>query len=116
MRSTSFFAQRTLCSDFSKTIALDDTHVDAYYKRGQAKHQIEAYKDAINDCTKILEINPKNVDAYYLRGVLRVEYGQIEMGCLDLSKAGELGDLNAYEVIRQRCNRRFSNDEGGDGE
>jgi hypothetical protein len=44
------------------------------------------------------------VDAYYLRGVLRIEYGQLSDGCLDLSKAGELGDLKAYEMIRERCN------------
>lgn len=101
-------------SDFTKTIELNENHVEAYYMRGKAKHEVEAYQDAINDCTKILEINSKNVDAYYLRGILRVEHGQLELGCLDLSKAGELGDLKAYEVIRQRCNtRRFSQDDEG---
>ena len=71
-----------------------------------AKQQLEAYEDAINDCSKIIEINPKNLDAYFLRGVLRIEHGQLEAGCLDLSKAGELGDIKAYEVIRERCNQR----------
>ncbi|MGB3182495.1 MAG: tetratricopeptide repeat protein [Cyclobacteriaceae bacterium] len=93
-------------SDFSAVIKLNANHVEAYYKRGQAKHQLEAYSDAINDCSKILEINPKNVDAYYLRGLLLIEHGQLEAGCLDLSKAGELGDLKAYEVIRERCNQK----------
>lgn len=103
-------------SDFSKTIELNENYVEAYYMRGKAKHEIEAYQEAINDCTKILEINPKNVDAYYLRGILRVEHGQLELGCLDLSKAGELGDLKAYEVIRQRCNtRRFNQGDDDDG-
>ncbi|MCG8322684.1 MAG: tetratricopeptide repeat protein [Cytophagales bacterium] len=93
-------------SDYSQAIALDVTHVDAYFKRGKAKHQLEAYQDAINDCTKILEIHSNNVDAYYLRGILRIEHGQLEQGCLDLSKAGELGDLKAYEVIKERCNSK----------
>jgi tetratricopeptide (TPR) repeat protein len=93
-------------ADFSKTISLNDKFVDAYFKRGQAKHQLEAYNDAINDCSKILEINPKNVDAYFLRGILRIEHGQTEGGCLDLSKAGELGDLKAYETIRDKCNNK----------
>jgi tetratricopeptide (TPR) repeat protein len=92
--------------DFSKVINVQQNNVEAYFKRGQAKQQLEAYEDAINDCTKILEINPKNVDAYYLRGVLRIEYGQRTLGCLDLSKAGELGDLKAYEIIREKCNDR----------
>ncbi len=91
-------------NDYSKTIELNENNLDAYYKRGQAKQQLEAYQDAINDCTKIIEKDRDNVDAYYLRGVLRIEYGQLSEGCLDLSKAGELGDLKAYEMIRERCN------------
>jgi tetratricopeptide (TPR) repeat protein len=91
-------------NDYTKTIELNENNLDAYYKRGQAKQQLEAYQDAITDCTKILEKDPKNVDAYFLRGVLRIEYGQLSQGCLDLSKAGELGDLKAYEMIRERCN------------
>jgi len=27
-----------------------------------------------------------------------------EKGCLDLSKAGELGDREAYRAINERCN------------
>lgn len=91
-------------NDYTEAIELNENNLDAYYKRGQAKQQLEAYQDAINDCTKILEKDPKNVDAYFLRGVLRIEYGQPSQGCLDLSKAGELGDLKAYEMIRERCN------------
>lgn len=91
-------------NDYTKTIELNENNLDAYYKRGQAKQQLEAYQDAINDCTKIIEKDKDNVDAYYLRGVLRIEYGQLSEGCLDLSKAGELGDLKAYEMIRERCN------------
>lgn len=93
-------------ADYTKTISLNENHIEAYYMRGQAKHQLEAYQDAINDCTKILEINNKNVDAYFLRGILRIEHGQVEKGCLDLSKAGELGDISAYEVIREKCNQK----------
>ena len=94
--------------DYSKSISLDDSNIQAYLKRGQAKHMVEAYEDAINDCTKILEMNPENVDAYYLRGVLRIEHGQTVEGCLDLSKAGELGDIRAYDMIKERCNKRFN--------
>ena len=93
--------------DFSKVIELDDNNVKAYLKRGEAKQQLEAYEDAINDCSRIIEINNKDVDAYFLRGILRIEYGQLEKGCLDLSKAGEMGDLKAYELIRERCNQSY---------
>jgi tetratricopeptide (TPR) repeat protein len=91
-------------NDYTQAIALNENNLEAYYKRGQAKQQLEAYQDAINDCTQILNKDSKNVDAYFLRGVLRIEYGKLAEGCLDLSKAGELGDLKAYEMIRERCN------------
>ncbi len=93
-------------SDYSTAIDKDVTYVDAYFNRGKAKQKLAAYKDAIHDCSKILEIKADNREAYSLRGILLIEYGEIEKGCLDLSKAGELGDMKAYELIKEKCNIR----------
>ncbi len=92
-------------ADFTSCIAFNENNIEAYFNRGKAKQFLLAYEDAINDCTKIIQINPKSQDAYYLRGILRLEFGDLQNGCLDLSKAGELGDLHAYEVIKERCNQ-----------
>lgn len=93
-------------ADYTSAIALNENYIDAYFNRGKAKQYLQAYEDAINDCTKIIQLNSKNVDAYYMRGLLRIEFGDVKNGCLDLSKAGELGDLKAYEAIREKCNQR----------
>lgn len=93
-------------ADFSSAIAINENYIEAYFNRGKAKQYLQAYEDAINDCTKIIQINPKNVDAYYMRGILRINFGDVKNGCLDLSKAGELGDLKAYESIKERCNQK----------
>jgi tetratricopeptide (TPR) repeat protein len=85
-------------ADFTAAISINENHIDAYFNRGKAKQFLLAYEDAINDCSKIIQINPKNVDAYYMRGILRINFGDMKNGCLDLSKAGELGDLRAYEI------------------
>ncbi|MBX2969360.1 MAG: tetratricopeptide repeat protein [Cyclobacteriaceae bacterium] len=92
--------------DYTAAIALNENYIDAYYNRGKAKQFLQAYEDAINDCSKIIAINKKNVDAYYMRGLLRIEFGDLKNGCLDLSKAGELGDLKAYELIKEKCNQK----------
>ena len=92
--------------DYTAAIALNENYVEAYYNRGKAKQYLLAYQDAINDCSKIIAINKKNVDAYYMRGILRIEFGDLKNGCLDLSKAGELGDLKAYELIKEKCNQK----------
>lgn len=99
--------------DFSAAIAINENYVEAYFNRGKAKQMLQAYQDAINDCTKIIQINPKSVDAYYMRGILRIDFGDMKNGCLDLSKAGELGDLKAYEVIKDRCNQKTQDHDGG---
>jgi tetratricopeptide (TPR) repeat protein len=92
--------------DYTAAITLNENYIDAYYNRGKAKQFLQAYEDAINDCSKIIAINKKNVDAYYMRGLLRIEFGDLKNGCLDLSKAGELGDLKAYEMIKEKCNQK----------
>lgn len=92
--------------DFTAVIAINENFVEAYFSRGRAKQFLQAYQDAINDCSKIIQINPKNSDAYSMRGILRIEFGDTKNGCLDLSKAGELGDLKAYELIKEKCNQK----------
>jgi len=42
--------------------------------------------------------------AYYHRGLAKILSGQKDNGCLDLSKAGDLGLAEAYESIRELCN------------
>jgi tetratricopeptide (TPR) repeat protein len=91
-------------ADYTSAIAINENYIDAYFNRGKAKQFLQAYEDAINDCSKIIQLHPKNVDAYYMRGILRIDFGDMKNGCLDLSKAGELGDLKAYEMIKEKCN------------
>ncbi len=99
-------------ADYTSAITINENYIEAYFNRGKAKQFLLAYEDAINDCSKIIQINPNNVDAYYMRGILRLNFGDTKNGCLDLSKAGELGDLRAYEVIKEKCNQKTQNSDG----
>lgn len=101
--------------DYTSAIALNENYIEAYFQRGKAKQFLQAYEDAINDCTKIIEIHPKNMDAYYMRGLLRIDFGDLKNGCRDLSKAGELGDLKAYEMIKEKCNLKADPQDPKDG-
>jgi tetratricopeptide (TPR) repeat protein len=100
-------------ADFTSCISLNENNIEAYFNRGKAKQFLQAYEDAINDCSKIIQLHPKNVDAYFMRGILRIEFGDMKNGCLDLSKAGELGDLKAYEMIKEKCNQKSQGSDGG---
>jgi len=37
-------------------------------------------------------------------GIAKIASGLKDKGCLDLSKAGELGEASAYETIKELCN------------
>jgi tetratricopeptide (TPR) repeat protein len=92
--------------DYTAAITINENYVEAYFSRGKAKQFLQAYQDAINDCSKIIQINPKSTAAYSMRGILRIEFGDLKNGCLDLSKAGEMGDLKAYDLIKEKCNHK----------
>ena len=62
------------------------------------------YLGAINDFSKAIELEPDFAEAYFNRGLTRIFLDDMEGGSLDLSKAGELGLTEAYNVIKRYCN------------
>jgi tetratricopeptide (TPR) repeat protein len=93
--------------DFNIAI-MQNYGVIAYYSRGLSKLKLKDSTGAIFDFTKvILDANTKLLqsDAYFFRGICKLMYtSQKDSGCLDLSKAGELGNENAYKIIKENCN------------
>ena len=59
--------------------------------------------EAIGSYTKALELWPAMGDAYYNRGLVQIYLKDKEKGCIDLSRAGELGVAESYRVISKYC-------------
>ena len=78
-------------------------NIFALNQRGIAKAILKNNRGAIDDYTKAIEIYPEFADAYYDRGNAKLRIGQKDSGCLDLSKAGELGHEKAYDAIKAWC-------------
>lgn len=76
---------------------------ESFVKRGKAKSRMNDTKGPIVDFNKAIEIYPNNSNAYYYRGITKISLGQKNAGCLDLRKAGELGDSRAYKYIGIYC-------------
>src|SRR4030042_1179320 len=90
-------------TDYTRAIELDPEYAMAYYNRGLAKGKLQDYLGAISDYTRAIEIDPEAAEAYLNRGLTKIGLGLKNSGCLDLSKAGELGLAVAYEVIKEHC-------------
>jgi hypothetical protein len=65
---------------------------------------LEDHRGAIADFTKEIEINPNFPNPYFNRGLEKIILKQKDSGCLDFSKAGELGFEDAYKAIKTFCN------------
>ena len=59
--------------------------------------------DAIGNYDRAIGIYPYMGDAYYNRGLALIFIKDQEKGCIDLSRAGELGVADAYSVISKYC-------------
>jgi len=94
---------RGAIADYEKTINLDTFYLKAYYNAGILKTELKDYKGAIYYFNRTIELKPDWSNAYFSRGVTKINLGQTDDGCLDLSKAGELGYSKAYDVIKEHC-------------
>lgn len=74
-----------------------------YFNRGTSKFMLNDFRGAISDYSSELESNPNSIDSYYYRGIAAICVAKKDSGCADLSKAGELGHPDAYEIISKFC-------------
>lgn len=91
--------------DFSEAIELKPEDSASYFYRGRCKGILDDDRGAVMDYTKAIELSPKYAEAYFYRAISKfsIGYSLKDSGCLDLSKAGELGYSRAYEFIQQYC-------------
>lgn len=59
--------------------------------------------ESIENYDRAISLYPGMGDAYYNRGLVLIFLKDKEKGCIDLSKAGELGIGDAYSVIDKYC-------------
>lgn len=91
--------------DFTKAFSIDPNFAEAVSNRAVSKRNMNDYQGALEDYDLALKIDPTYSRAYFKRGLLKImQLKEKEDGCLDLSKAGELGESLAYEAIRDLCN------------
>lgn len=76
----------------------------AFFARGIIKYKQNDYQGAIDDFTRYIDNGVEWSQPYLYRGLSKIKINNIEGGCVDFSTAGELGDSDAYPLIREYCN------------
>jgi len=87
--------------DYNTVIQLDPSFTYAYFNRANMRCLQRDFKAALPDFNEAIRRNPDFAEAYFNRGLTRLSQGEADSGIADLSKAGELGLINAYNIIKR---------------
>ena len=77
--------------------------IDTYITRGLAYAEIKKWDEAISNYNTVIKMKPDYATAFHLKGLAEIGKGDLDAGCLDLSRAGELGSIDAYNDIKLHC-------------
>ncbi len=85
--------------DYDQLIKLQPDFSFAFYNKANILCAQKEWKDAISHYTKAISVDPDFAEAYFNRGLTYIYIGENDKGLSDLSKAGELGIYQAYNLI-----------------
>ncbi len=89
--------------DMKKAVEIIPNLPYLYYNLGNLYCLSSEHINSIDNYTKAIELYPYMGDAYFNRGLVLIYLKDKEKGCIDLSRAGELGVQDAYSVIKKYC-------------
>lgn len=92
-------------ADFEMAIKLNGALPFAYYNRANIKIRQQKFQRAIDDYSMAIKLEPNLAEAYFNRGLTLLYLNEQELASSDLSKAGELGITEAYNIIKRYCNK-----------
>ena len=87
--------------DYDSVIQLNPDFVYAYFNKGNVYCAKKDFRSAVLEYTKAINKDAEFAEAYFNRGLTRLYLGDTEKGVADLSKAGELGIVDAYSIIKR---------------
>ena len=71
----------------------------AYYNKANVLCMKGEFQTALSYYDRCVELDPEFAEAWFNRGLTRIYLGQNDEGLSDLSRAGELGIYQAYNLI-----------------
>ena len=104
IKSTEDYSDYNLViKDLLKAKSLSPDFVFCDYNLANTYLKMREYRNAIDFYNLVLINDNEFKEAYYNRGLTYIYLKENENGCMDMSKAGELGIESAYQVIGRFC-------------
>jgi len=94
-------ALEQMMSDLNQILKLTPKNVYAHYNKGNVYMLQGDITSAISSYTNAIQLKPDLAEAYYNRGLMYLRMGNKGLGIADLSKAGELGVLPSYNILKR---------------
>lgn len=88
-------------TDLDKVTELSPRMAVAYFNKGNILFEMEDYDGASKAYSEAIDLKNDFGEAYYNRGYIALKAGMRATGIADLSKAGELGIIPAYNLIKR---------------
>ena len=98
--------QALRCSLLTNTlaaVAMMTVLLVLYFNLGNLECLSSQFVSAMENYDFAIKLYPDMGDAYFNRGLVLIYLKDNEKGCIDLSRAGELGVADAYGVISKYC-------------
>lgn len=93
-----------ILADYDMVLRLSPRNVYALFNKGNIYLRMNNFTAAISSYNEAIAAKPDFGEAYYNRGLTYLKLGNKEMGTADLSKAGELGILPSYNILKRMTN------------
>ncbi len=93
-------------ADLNRCIELYPTFAHPHYNRGNILVKSGELPEAYEAYSRAIELYPQFGEAYYNRGIIQIYMEDRGKGILDISKAGELGITEAYEILKEYSTKR----------
>ena len=85
--------------DYDQVIRLQPDFSFACYNKANILCTQRNWQAAIDNYTRAIEADNDFAEAYFNRGLTYIYIDEVEQGLADLSRAGELGIYQAYNLI-----------------
>jgi len=93
-------------NDIREAISIVPDIAYLYFDLGNLYCLSSQMVSSIENYDKAISLYPYYGDAYFNRGLVLIYLKDKEKGCIDLSRAGELGVADAYSVISKYCEEK----------